>query len=88
MTLRAQEVIGVKRALDLPQDVRGDKVQEIVPKPLKAQKRRDAMGASFQHGGARVVEVEALMLRESKERTSFLQLFSQPANVTLEALTP
>jgi hypothetical protein len=32
-----------------------------------------------------VIDLEAVMLRESRDRTSFLQLFSHPARVTLEA---
>ena len=64
----------------------GIKRKKLSLKPLKAQKRREAMGASSQQGGARVVEVEVPMLRESRERTSFLQLFSHPVNVTREAL--
>ena len=63
----------------------GMKPRKFSLKPLKAQKRREAMGASSQRGGARVVDMEVPMLHESRERTSFLQLFSHPVRVTLEA---
>ena len=85
MALGAKKVIIMKRALNLPQDVWGDDVQVVVPEAIVGAEKAEAMGVASQHGGARVWEIEGPMLRESREQTSFLQLFSHPARVTLEA---
>ena len=55
-------------------------------KPLKAWKRRAAIGSLFQPGGDSEEEVELGMCLESREEIRIRQLSSQPFRVTREAL--
>ena len=50
MTLRAKEIIRVKRTLNLPQDVRGDKVQKVIPESIEGAKKARGDGGIFPAG--------------------------------------
>ena len=69
------EVISMKGALDLPQNVGGDELQIVVPEAIESTEEARGDWGVFPAWGARVIDLEAVMLRESTDRTSFLQCF-------------
>ena len=53
MTLRAKKVIGIKRALDLPQDVGRDELQIVIPEAIKSTEKARGDRGIFPAGGGR-----------------------------------
>ena len=53
VTLRAKEIIGMERALDLPQDVGGDETQVIIPEAVESTKKARGNGGVFPARGGK-----------------------------------